>query len=177
MQTVHKLCLLRHKCASNPITDTCAFIFSYPSGTSPFIRMIFPESHIFNVHQACHDSQENPWPIFLKRTAIIRNKAHKHRKDKQTCYKKMPGTSWSVRPLLSRQTYKHVKRQMSGLCFICLLTCWDTRTRTKNDRTRICSVTITPYPNIVRFGIAYPFACAKVAIFHKPTKFFDVFLP
>lgn len=27
------------------------------------------------------------------------------------------------------------------------LTCWDTRTRTKNDRTRICSVTITPYPN------------------------------
>ena len=23
---------------------------------------------------------------------------------------------------------------------------WDTRTRTKNDRTRICSVTITPYP-------------------------------
>ena len=25
--------------------------------------------------------------------------------------------------------------------------CWDTRTRTKNDRTRICSVTITPYPN------------------------------
>lgn len=25
---------------------------------------------------------------------------------------------------------------------------WDTRTRTKNDRTRICSVTITPYPNI-----------------------------
>ena len=24
---------------------------------------------------------------------------------------------------------------------------WDTRTRTKNDRTRICSVTITPYPN------------------------------
>ncbi len=57
------------------------------------------------------------------------------------------------------------------------LKCWDTRTRTKNDRTRICSVTITPYPNIVRFGIAYPFACAKVAIFHKPTKFFDVFLP
>ena len=25
--------------------------------------------------------------------------------------------------------------------------CWGTRTRTKNDRTRICSVTITPYPN------------------------------
>ena len=27
---------------------------------------------------------------------------------------------------------------------------WDTRTRTKNDRTRICSVTITPYPNFAR---------------------------
>lgn len=27
--------------------------------------------------------------------------------------------------------------------------CWDTRTRTRNDRTRICSVTITPYPNVV----------------------------
>ena len=26
---------------------------------------------------------------------------------------------------------------------------WDTRTRTRNDRTRICSVTITPYPNII----------------------------
>ena len=25
---------------------------------------------------------------------------------------------------------------------------WGTRTRTKNDRTRICSVTITPYPNV-----------------------------
>ena len=24
---------------------------------------------------------------------------------------------------------------------------WDTRIRTWNDRTRICSVTITPYPN------------------------------
>ena len=29
-----------------------------------------------------------------------------------------------------------------------IFVCWDTRTRTKNDRTRICSVTITPYPNI-----------------------------
>ena len=27
--------------------------------------------------------------------------------------------------------------------------CWGTRTRTKNDRTRICSVTITPYPNVL----------------------------
>ena len=27
------------------------------------------------------------------------------------------------------------------------LPCWDTRIRTWNDRTGICSVTITPYPN------------------------------
>ena len=31
--------------------------------------------------------------------------------------------------------------------------CWDTRTRTRNDRTRICSVTITPYPNKNRFHL------------------------
>ena len=30
--------------------------------------------------------------------------------------------------------------------------CWGTRTRTKNDRTRICSVTITPYPNVLICG-------------------------
>ena len=29
-----------------------------------------------------------------------------------------------------------------------LLLCWDTRTRTRKGRTRICSVTITPYPNV-----------------------------
>ena len=27
------------------------------------------------------------------------------------------------------------------------LFCWDTRTRTRKNRTRICCVTITPYPN------------------------------
>ena len=30
---------------------------------------------------------------------------------------------------------------------IALCNSWDTRIRTWNDRTRICSVTITPYPN------------------------------
>ena len=35
---------------------------------------------------------------------------------------------------------------------------WDTRTRTKNDRTRICSVTITPYPNTC-------FCTAKLLLF------------
>ena len=33
------------------------------------------------------------------------------------------------------------------------LDCWDTRTRTKNDRTRICSVTITPYPNQMKIKL------------------------
>ena len=28
------------------------------------------------------------------------------------------------------------------------LFCWDTRTRTRKNRTRICCVTITPYPNV-----------------------------
>ncbi len=27
--------------------------------------------------------------------------------------------------------------------------CWGTRARTRNDRTRICSVTITPYPMVL----------------------------
>ena len=31
----------------------------------------------------------------------------------------------------------------------CALLCWDTRTRTRKGRTRICSVTITPYPNFL----------------------------
>ncbi len=39
---------------------------------------------------------------------------------------------------------KKGKQPVCGLLAFC---CWDTRTRTKNDRTRICSVTITPYPN------------------------------
>src|SRR5574344_1953426 len=34
-------------------------------------------------------------------------------------------------------------KRLSDLCG------WDTRTRTKNGRTRICSVTITPYPNFL----------------------------
>ena len=40
---------------------------------------------------------------------------------------------------------------------------WDTRTRTKNDRTRICSVTITPYPKI-KYGHCL-FAFAKLLFF------------
>ena len=51
---------------------------------------------------------------------------------------------------------------------MCLAFGWDTRTRTKNDRTRICSVTITPYPIVVTTIILI--ASAKVAIFSVPTK-------
>ena len=41
-----------------------------------------------------------------------------------------------------------------------LLYCWDTRTRTRKNRTRICCVTITPYPKILHltryFWLGYP---------------------
>ena len=42
------------------------------------------------------------------------------------------------------------KRKSPSIVFQILsdCSCWGTRTRTKNDRTRICSVTITPYPKI-----------------------------
>lgn len=43
--------------------------------------------------------------------------------------------------------------------------CWGTRTRTKNDRTRICSVTITPYPNGFICG------CKGSAFFRKQQNF------
>lgn len=33
--------------------------------------------------------------------------------------------------------------------YLAILNGWDTRIRTRNDRTRICSVTITPYPNVL----------------------------
>ena len=52
---------------------------------------------------------------------------------------------------------------------------WDTRTRTRNDRTRICSVTITPYPNISKRDILFSIASAKVLVFFEPTKFFGTF--
>ena len=42
--------------------------------------------------------------------------------------------------------------------------CWGTRIRTKNDRTRICSVTITPYPkNLKRAMRKSSNADAKIA--------------
>ena len=49
---------------------------------------------------------------------------------------------------------------------------WDTRTRTKNDRTRICSVTITPYPNT--FALFYNCKCKGNNFFAK-CKNYDCF--
>ena len=43
--------------------------------------------------------------------------------------------------------------------------CWGIWTRTINDRTRICSVTITPYPNFAKCG-------AKVSTFYDTDKLF-----
>ena len=38
-----------------------------------------------------------------------------------------------------------------------VLSCWGTRTRTRKGRTRICSVTITPYPNaLVAHRMSFP---------------------
>ena len=51
---------------------------------------------------------------------------------------------------------------------------WDTRTRTKNDRTRICSVTITPYPNFI-VATRSLIASAKVLIIFELTMFSRVF--
>ena len=51
---------------------------------------------------------------------------------------------------------------------------WDTRTRTKNDRTRICSVTITPYPNII-VATRSLIASAKVRIKNEMQAFFEFF--
>lgn len=56
--------------------------------------------------------------------------------------------------------HRHKKKEMFFIKH--LFISWDTRTRTKNDRTRICCVTITPYPK------KHPltgFACAKVVYF------------
>ena len=55
--------------------------------------------------------------------------------------------------------------------------CWGTRIRTKNDRTRICSVTITPYPKSIKCAMRKSSnADAKIAsLFWKakvPSAFF-----
>ena len=75
----------------------------------------------------------------------------------------------SVAAVLAYENEKGVNMKLTPCC------CWDTRIRTRNDRTRICSVTITPYPNKLCSSIYCCFACAKVRIFFEPTTFFPTF--
>ena len=51
--------------------------------------------------------------------------------------------------------------------------CWDTRIRTWNDRTRICSVTITPYP--IDLTTHFRIASAKLALFLELPKLLPTF--
>ena len=67
---------------------------------------------------------------------------------------------------------KTAKLMLSGL-----FVGWGTRTRTRKGRTRICSVTITPYPKLYPLeGANLSFAGAKVQHFIEPPKFFRTFL-
>ena len=57
---------------------------------------------------------------------------------------------------------------------------WDTRTRTRKGRTRICSVTITPYPNFLYERVddktnTHLFSSAKLLHFYESAKFFLCF--
>ena len=69
-------------------------------------------------------------------------------------------------PLMDEQSYHAALRESKKSASYdkkTLFSGWDTRTRTKNDRTRICCVTITPYPKI-KYGRCR-FASAKVVFF------------
>ena len=75
-----------------------------------------------------------------------------------------------VHPQNSLKQKKHLSKKKDALS-------WDTRIRTRNDRTRICSVTITPYPNVfLLLQCHFLIASAKVTLFSEPTKFFSTFL-
>ncbi len=65
-----------------------------------------------------------------------------------------------------------------------LLSGWGTRIRTRKGRTRICSVTITPYPKTLSAIDLLSNAGAKVVTFPQKTKFFlsffswqNIFMP
>ena len=74
-----------------------------------------------------------------------------------------------VHPQNSLKQKKHLSKKKDALG-------WDTRIRTRNDRTRICSVTITPYPNVfLLLQCHFLIASAKVTLFSEPTKFFSTF--
>lgn len=69
-------------------------------------------------------------------------------------------------PLMGEQSYHAALRESKKSASYdkkTLFSSWDTRTRTKNDRTRICCVTITPYPKIKYDRCR--FASAKVVFF------------
>ena len=53
-------------------------------------------------------------------------------------------TILAIKYKLLKNTYKKERLQLKSLSF-----CWDTRTRTRKNRTRICCVTITPYPKVI----------------------------
>ena len=64
-------------------------------------------------------------------------------------------------------------RQVVDLQRLSGLKCWGTRTRTKNDRTRICSVTITPYPTVfARRTPLFSICACKGTTFSRITKTF-----
>ncbi len=67
-----------------------------------------------------------------------------------------------------------IQKKASLITERCPIGSWDTRIRTRNDRTRICSVTITPYPNIAIMKLRFH-KCGC-----KGTSFFSnhqIFLP
>ena len=73
-------------------------------------------------------------------------------------------------------SYYFLKHKKSATSKDCALLCWDTRTRTRKGRTRICSVTITPYPNTLA-TVLLLIASAKVRRNSGITKYFrDFFL-
>ena len=75
------------------------------------------------------------------------------------------------RSLLGRSgLYKNRKADLDGSASVC----WSTRIRTWNDRTRICSVTITPYSKVAS-TVSFPICAAKVRTFLEPPNVFSIF--
>ena len=75
------------------------------------------------------------------------------------------------RSLLGRSgLYKNRKADLDGSASVC----WSTRIRTWNDRTRICSVTITPYSKVAS-TVSFSICAAKVRTFLEPPNVFSIF--
>ena len=57
-----------------------------------------------------------------------------------------------------------------------LFFCWGTRTRTRKGRTRICSVTITPYPKLdICFSALTELRVQRYYFFSNRQNFFELF--